>query len=229
MIAQKTKRGARRGSGKRSAARRDELHIKPITLGKNVFGFPLKMVTKLRYCDVYQMSSTTGSIGKQVVNINSIWDPDQTGSGHHPLYRDKYATIYDQYAVVSAKIRVTFVSNATTSAMLVGVVTDDDSTTSSTFQTLCEQNTSQHWLIPNSTGALNNHTFYHNWSCMKHLGIDPYTSELYKTAQGANPTEIATLLCWAYPADGTASTTTTVFVELEQTVLFTELATPVQA
>jgi len=229
LIAKQNKRGSRRGTGKRSATRRDELHIKSIPLGKNVFGFPLKMVTKLRYCDIYQITSSSGSIGKQVLNMNSIWDPDQTGSGHHPLYRDKYAAIYDQYAVISTKARVTFVSNAATSAMLVGVVTDDDSTTSSTPATLCEQNTSQHWLIPNATGALNNHTFYHNWSCMKHLGIDPYTSELYKTAMGGNPTELATLLCWAYPADGSATTTTTVFVELEQTVLFTELQTPVQA
>ncbi len=187
------------------------------------------MATKLRYCDIYQITSTTGSTAKQLLNLNSTFDPDQSGVGHQPLYRDTYAGIYDQYAVISAKIRVTFVSNATTSAMLVGCVIDDDNTASTTLSTLCEQSTGVHWLIPNSSGSLNNHTFYLNWSAMKHLGIDPYTSELYKTAVGSNPTEISTLCIWAAPADGTSTTTTTVFVELEQTVLWTELSTPTQS
>jgi len=198
-------------------------------LSKNIFGFPTKLVTKLRYCDIHQLTSTAGSIGKQLYNINSTFDPDQTGTGHQPMYRDTYAGIYDQYAVVSAKITVIFISNAATSAMLVGTVVDDDSSTSSTFQTLCEQSTGEHYLIPNSTGSLNNHKFVINWSAKNHLGIDPYASETYKTAVASNPTEISTLLCWAYPADGSSTTSTTIFVEVEQTVLWTELATPVQS
>ncbi len=231
FVTKNTKGRSRRVSGKRRGERRDDHQRAPMmpALSKNVFGFPTKLVAKLRYCDIFQITSTTGSIAKEVLNINSTFDPDQTGTGHQPMYRDTYAGIYDQYAVISAKAYVTFVSNATTSAMLVGTVIDDDSSTSSVFQTLCEQSTGEHYLIPNATGSLNNHRFVVNWDCKKHLGIDPYSSESYKTPVGSNPTEISTLLCWAYPADGSSTTTTTVFVELEQTVLWTELSTPTQS
>lgn len=195
-------------------------------MGANIFGFPPKMVAKLRYCDTYQITSTAGSIAKQVLYLNSTFDPDNTGTGHQPLYRDTYAAIYLQYAVISAKVRLTFVSNAATSAMLVGGLIDDDNSTSTTVSVLCEQSSGQHWLIPNATGSLNTHTFYFNWNCMKWLGIDPYASETYKTAVGSNPTEISSFLIWAAPCDGSSTTTTTVFVEMEQTVLWTELTTP---
>lgn len=191
-----------------------------------IFGFPQRLMTKLRYFDTFQISSTSGSIAKQVLNLNSTFDPDQSGVGHQPLYRDTYASIYDQYAVVSCVAKITFISNATTSAMLVGCVVDDDSTTSTSVNTLVEQNTGQHKLLPNATGALNNHSFIVEWSAAKHLGIDPFTSESYKTAVGSNPTEISTLLLWAWPADSLSTTTTTVCCELEQTVLWTELSTP---
>lgn len=190
------------------------------------YGFPTRMLTKLRYCDTYALVSTTGSTGKQVFNINSTYDPDSTGAGHQPLYRDTFAAIYDQYAVVSADITVTFNSNASTSSMIVGGLFDDDSTTSTSLTTLLEQNTGKHLFLPNATGALSSRTLKFSWDCKKYLGIDPYTSQTYKTAIGANPTEIATFLIYAIPADGTSSTITTVLVEIDFVVLFTELQTP---
>ncbi len=210
--------------------RRDDSYNVPILpLGRHIYGFPEKLVTKLKYAEILQITSTAGGNAGNIFNINSTFDPNQSGIGHQPLYRDTYAAIYDQYAVISATAKVTFISNATTSAMIVGVVIDDDSSISSTIETLIEQSTSQTHLIPNATGALNNHTFNISWSAKKHLGIDPFTSESYKTAVGSNPSEISTLAVFAKPADGSSTTTTTVLVEIIQTVLFTELTTPVQS
>lgn len=198
-----------------------------ITMGSNqVFGFPPLLLTKLRYCETYALISTTGSIAKQVMNINSTFDPDSTGSGHQPLYRDTYASIYDHYAVVSAKITIQFQSLAATTGLACGAVIDDDSTSSSTASTLMEQNLGKHFLLPPLSGSLSNRTITMFWDCKKHLGIDPYTSQTYKTAVGSDPSEIATLVCWVAPADGASSATTQVQVTLEQTVLFTELQTP---
>lgn len=226
MVNKNTKRGGRRGTAKRSAARRNELQNKSFQADKDIIGFPLKMVAKLRYCDTYQIASTSGSTAKQVLILNSTFDPDSTGTGHQPLYRDVYASIYDQYAVISARVKVTFLSNASTSSMLVGCTLEDDTTSSSTVNVLCEQATAQHHMLPNNAGSLSSHTFIYNWSCKKMLGIDPFVSQTYKTAVGSNPTETSALVLWAAPADGAATTTTTVFVELDQTVLWTELSTP---
>jgi len=169
--------------------------------------------------------SVSGSIGKQVIYLNSTYDPDNTGTGHQPLYRDTYAAIYDQYAVVSATLTVTFVINAA-QACIVGAVVEDDNTTSSSVTTLMEQNLGEHRLVPMATGSPNTHTFTVKWDCKRDLGIDPYASESYKTAVGSNPTEVASMLLYAVPADGAASTTTFANITLEQVVLWTELTTP---
>jgi hypothetical protein len=191
-----------------------------------IIGFPNKIYTHLKYVGVYQIVSTSGAIATQRMLLNSTFDPDSTGGGHQPLYRDTYAALYDQYAVVSTDVKATFVSNASTSSMNVGIVVDDDTSASSSGTTRMEQNNSMHHLLPSSGGSLSTHTFQYHWDCKKILSIDPFASETYKTAVGSDPTEGSYLVCWAEPADLSSTTTTTLVVELVQHVLFTELSTP---
>lgn len=47
--------------------------------------------------------------GLQQFKINSIYDPDLTGSGNQPLGRDTYAAIYDYYKVLEVDIKVEIV------------------------------------------------------------------------------------------------------------------------
>ncbi len=238
-IAQKNKS---RGRGRRTAKRRGQRRnndpmghgmspassgvARMVTSGNgNVFGFPNKLLTRLRYVDTMQLISTSGGLAKQVFRINSTYDPDLTGTGHQPLYRDTYAGIYDQYAVVSAKITLKIINNGSV-AIHCGMLVDDDASTSSSYNTLLEQNNGQHTLIPAQSGSLSSHTFYLNWSCEKFLGINPYASETYKTAVGSNPTEESNLLVWMQPVDLAATITNYIQITLEQVVLFTELSTP---
>ena len=198
-----------------------------IALGNRLcFGFPPVLLTKLRYAESYALTVTSGSIAKQVNSLNSIFDPDQTGSGHQPMYRDQYAVIYDQYAVVSSKIKVTYVSLFTGTAVHIGLVKDDNTTTSSTYSTLMEQNMGKHTLLACRDGALSCKVLTLSFDCKKDLGIDPYASETYKTDLGANPTETYDCLSWATPVDGSSSGTVQICVEVEYLVLFTELSTP---
>lgn len=181
----------------------------------------------MRYHDTEPLTIAGGAVQKYVYRWNSTFDPDLTGVGHQPLFRDTFAAIYDHYAVISAVARVKFINTAAV-AMFVGCVTDDDSTTSTLLDTLCEQTHGYHMLLPPLTGALSTHTFTVPWSCKKILNIDPYTSELYKTAVGSNPTEDSNLTIWALSIDGSA-VTCYFDIEFEYTVLWTELATPVQS
>lgn len=191
-----------------------------------IFGFPPTLLTKLRYVDTYALNSTAGSLSKQVFYVNSIFDPDNTGVGHQPLYSDTYGSIYDHYAVVSTKLTIQYQSLAATTSMVVGAVIDDDNTSSSTPTTLMEQNMGKHMLLPPLYGSLSNRTITIQWDCKKHLGIDPFSSQTYKTAIGSNPSEIASLIVWSVPADGGSTASTQVQVTMEFTVLYTELTTP---
>jgi len=200
--------------------------IPTLGMGRQLqFGFPKQMLTKLRYYDTYAMTVTTGSLGKQVMRWNSTFDPDYSGVGHQPLYRDTFAGVFDHYAVVSATANVKII-NTSTVPIICGVVTDDDATSAGVVTVLCEQTTGQHCLLPPVSGSLSSVTFNPTWSCKADLGIDPYSSEEYKTTVGSNPTEESYLHVWATVTDGASSTSVIVSLEIVQTILWTELATP---
>jgi hypothetical protein len=197
-----------------------------VTSGRgSVFGFPNKLITCLRYVDTVPVVSTSGGLAKQVFRLNSTFDPDFTNTGHQPLFRDTYAAIFDQYAVVETKVKMTFV-NSSAQPQQIGLVVEDDSTSSSNYNTLMEQNNAQHALTPALTGSISSRTFSLFWSCKKMLGIDPYASETYKTAVGSNPTEESYLILWSQPIDLASTTTCYWQIELDYKVVFSELATP---
>lgn len=201
--------------------------IAVMRVGRQIpYGFPHQLLTRVRYYDTYSMTVTTGSLGKQVMRWNSTFDPDFTGSGHQPLYRDTYAGIYDHYAVISASAEVKIISTSATAPLIVGCVTDDDSSSAGSVTVLAEQNTGMHMLLPPLSGSLSSVTFNPTWDCKRVLGVDPYSSEEYKTVVGSNPTEESYLHVWGTVTDGVSSTSIIVSVELVQTVLWTELTTP---
>jgi hypothetical protein len=184
-------------------------------------------MAKLRYHDAEPLTIAGGSLQKYVYRWNSTFDPDFTGVGHQPMFRDTFAAIYDQYAVVRATAKITWVNTATVPAY-VGAVTDDDTSTSTSLDTLCEQTHGIHFFLPAQAGSLSTVTTTLQWECKKFLNIDPFTSELYKTAVGSNPTEESDLTIWALTQGGTSAT---VYYDVEFTydVLWTELATPTQS
>lgn len=188
------------------------------------FGFPDRIITRLRYDNVGSFTSTTGAIAKQVYRMNSLFDPDKTGGGHQPLYYDQLNTVYDQYAVIKSRIRHTLVAKENnTVPWIVGTCGDDDGTTSTTFQTLMEKSHGHTRVLGLPTSGNDIQSLSDKFNCRKMLTIDPFTSETYKTAVGSDPTEEWDNLVWALPLDGATTETLYVKTEIIFTVLFTEL------
>jgi hypothetical protein len=232
MIQKNNNKVVARGSNKRN--RRANLRARgsregiPQTIVRyspSVFGFPDRMLTKLRYHDTITITSTSGIINVNVFTWNSTYDPDVTNSGHQPLYRDTYASIYDHYAVVSARAKAQFINSSTTLSCMVGGVTDDDSSSTTEFNTIAEQAHAKHVLLTPLSGSKSSATMNFTWDCMQVLGIDPYTSQTYKTAVGSNPSETSSLIL--FNATTTGSTNSVIVdIEFEYDVLWTELTTP---
>lgn len=202
--------------------------VKTIGMGfRGDFGFPDKIISKVRYHDTEPLVSTVGSLAKYFYRLNSTFDPDLTGVGHQPMFRDTFAAVYDHYSVISSKVVVKFVNNSAV-PYNVGCIIEDDGVASTLLDTLCEQSHGQHKLIPAITGSISSSTFTVNWDCKSILGIDPFTSETYKTAVASNPAEDSNLCIWAVPVD---ASTATIYVDvtIEYTVLWTELTTPTQS
>ena len=72
---------------------------------RSVTGFPDQMVCKLKYNTVISMVNVSGH-GSYRLNLNSLYDPDDTGAGHQPMGFDQYAAIYQDYEVRASSIYV---------------------------------------------------------------------------------------------------------------------------
>ncbi len=80
------------------------------------------------------MVSVDGNIGTNYLfRCNSIFDPNQSGTGHQPMGHDQYANFYKRYTVVGSKITVRFVGGTVSGSTVdpnaitnVGITTIDD-------------------------------------------------------------------------------------------------------
>lgn len=70
--------------------------------------FPNTKLVRHKYCDVVPLVSLgAGLIQRYQWRANSTYDPDYTGVGHQPMFRDEMAAQYNYYTVLSARLIVT--------------------------------------------------------------------------------------------------------------------------
>lgn len=205
-------------------ARAHEAHMIP-GLSNKVFGFPKSIITKIRYCDTYTMTSTSGSVARQFNSANGIYDPDISGTGHQPMWHDNYASIYNNYIVLGSKITVHFQSQSVDRSYVVGILGDDDSSTSTTLTTLQESNNSV-WTV---------HGTNHHGASILSLTYEPLGDigvAVKDDGYMSNPTTSNPTQQWYYclyvAALGTDSGTVWATVNIEYTVKYIELKSQTQ-
>lgn len=79
--------------------------------------FPRNRIVKLRYVQPFELDPANGvAFASQIFSASSIFDPDQTGSGHQPMGHDQWATWYNKYCVIGSKISVRATTISSTAA-----------------------------------------------------------------------------------------------------------------
>lgn len=63
-----------------------------------------KQTVRMRYVGIGHSTVTAGTVSNYGFRINSIYDPDYTGTGHQPMYHDMYQGLYNHYLVKGAKL-----------------------------------------------------------------------------------------------------------------------------
>lgn len=88
---------------------------------------PFLRVTQA-YAEVYQIS--TGVFGvtgaRQMMNLNSVADPDATGGGHRPYGSNEFGGAYGQYKVFGCTVRITVYTPTSSMWICVGVAAPRD-------------------------------------------------------------------------------------------------------
>ena len=71
----------------------------------------------MKYCESQSIDiAALGFVGTYRFNLNSIFDPNRTGTGHQPYGHDTLATLYNRYRVIDCSYRVSIfnLTNPTT-------------------------------------------------------------------------------------------------------------------
>lgn len=127
---------------------------------------------RLTYADNYRHEVNYGNSSRQIFRTNSIFDPDYTGTGHQPLFRDLWASQYDYYTVLSCEYEIHFYNGSTdnltwtsvgTASQRIGSVqvhslattNPDDFVTNAACYPIAEmKNVATRFLVPEDTFAI---------------------------------------------------------------------------
>jgi hypothetical protein len=150
----------------------------------------------LRYSDNFDLVGAV--ISDQVINLNSIFDPDRTGVGHQPLGYDQWALFYNRYLVETVDMKIDFVNISANSTSDVLVHCSNDATAITTvaqFQANTEAPYSESNLVSSITGI-------NYWSVSRRISLNSITGvtaekyrtdDVYQAQFGSNPSEVLAL------------------------------------
>lgn len=188
-------------------------------------GLPPKQIVKHKYVEGGTLSCTSGVVAKQVFLMNSMYDPNQTGSGHQPILFDNMSLLYNHFTVLRAYMRVTFTpGQGQTVPMYVGIFPDDDGTVSITDpNTLLEQPGAKNvcMLAKGDTAASKILTFRYN--ARQQFGGGVLANNALQGTASSNPSETSAAVLYAVPIDGTSTVACFWNVEIWYTACWVEL------
>jgi len=192
-------------------------------LSSHDYGFPDRMKTKLQYQDVVQLSASAGSPAIWQFRMNSLYDPDLTGTGHQPQWFDQLSAVYNNYKVLGSKITCTFIPNniSDTEAndkgpYICGITTVAGTTSfgAASYPALLEDGNAVHGIIVDKQGGSNKLTLSNTFSPMRDLGLDPNSTDL-RVPTSSNPATSAAVYANVWALDMTEAISQDVVVKVQ--------------
>lgn len=191
-------------TAKRKAARKAAAKSKPYRLLKS--GFPASQVVKHKYLQYLTLDSDGLTTAFNKFRANSVYDPDFTGTGGQPMNHDLYASLYDHYVVLGAKITVTAYSQTSlggSPAVLYIDVLDSSTASATGYIEAMERRRCRSIVLP--TRETNRNNRLSNWfSSKKFFGVtdvDDNRDNLGSVKLG-NPSEQCLFEVGVMPMDG---------------------------
>lgn len=178
------------------------------------YGYPDKLVTKLRYVDKVLLDAAVEGIGANVFRMNSLFDPDFTGVGHQPMYFDQLcgavgSAPYSRYRVLGSKMTVTFSPKVESFPALaqygpytVGIIsTATSGIYAGGVSALCEASNCDWTVIGEKAGGSNVKSLTCTYSPPRDLGVDT-GDDTIAAAYNANPSQVFYASPWKSDQNG---------------------------
>lgn len=110
------------------------------TVNKSLSVIAPRYITKLKYVEYDQpLTSTVGATVDYIYSLNSLFDPNVSGTGHQPLGFDQLNILYNRYRVFRANYRITFQPTSSSATFMVYPSNSNVTLSSSNPSTIMEQ------------------------------------------------------------------------------------------
>lgn len=154
------------------------------------------------YSDKFTINpAAAGLLGVYQFSLNSLFDPNITGTGHQPVNFDQYALMFQQYQVYAVEVKATIWGPG--SQMIAGITATRDSAPQTAFEQYVENGITQ-WCGTDAAAsgqAVREFTMEVDLPAMWGLTKSQFLSDdRTRSTFGASPLEQAYLHCWACDA-----------------------------
>lgn len=184
-----------------------------VNVNRSLQPFSQRYICKMKYA-TQLTNSGPGGAGWSTYrfNLNSIYDPDQTGLGHQPYGHDTLQAMYNRYRVIKCNYTISAISTGSTSGNQYTVCAALPSNEVHSISTLADAQESPKCKFitqaPNSGLKVLKGSVYLP-SMMGRSKSQYMSDDRYQATYGASPHELAILNIYTGLLNGAAETVTT--------------------
>lgn len=183
-----------------------------------------KLRTKLIYFSSITLgASTVANNSTHNFRANSLYDPDQTGTGHQPRGYDQLKALYQFSEVIGCKITAYFANIDAEKTPIVGVFISDTTSYPNDAYAIGEDGTAKVKRLGNDTNANSIATISHYVNIAKFTGSKRGSDSL-KALENENPKDDVYFVVTAHDSigSGVSAGQVSVIVRMEFDVEFTQ-------
>lgn len=191
---------------------------KKVNVNKALQPFAQRYITKMKYCEAVNIAST----GPQVYrwNLNSVFDPNRSGTGHQPYGHDSLTPIYNRYRVISCSYVISGVDTAGRYIQIAALPANEEATISSLTVSEIRENPRARYITQAPNASLKMLKGYVSLPSLMGRNKAQYMADdRFQATAGSSPSEAAVLNVFAQDlADGLNTINTTLNLTLTYTV-----------
>lgn len=166
---------------------------------------PDKAYSYLTYSQRIDLTTAQYLVGGYTFRLNSTNDPDLTGGGHQPKFRDQMASFYSKYRVLSGRIKIKDVhisTGASNPVIRFGIVVRDGDTAISIYNGNVakideDQIKTRLFLERDAGGDTTTHTLSSTFSSKKILNADDYDESFTVASNPSTSESVLGDIVWA--------------------------------
>ena len=167
------------------------------TVNTALGGIPQRIRTRLIYSDAVRLTAAAGT-QNYLFRLNSLFDPDLTGTGHQPQFFDQYATLYNNYRVWNCRWIINARSATTGTPVNIMVSPENGSTTWGADMFLGEHPQAQQRLLESANTGVTFMSGSVSLPALNGVTAAEYKDDKYMAAVTTNPSDLNILHIHTY-------------------------------